>query len=120
MFKSDNPIIKLSNLTIQRDKTKILENINWEVNQGEHWVVIGGNGSGKTTLLKRMLGHEHQDSGNIKKTKGLTIGYLAQEITVGTDRSILEEVLASYPEAYELERKILFLSMRENKNCAIL
>jgi iron complex transport system ATP-binding protein len=65
MFKSDNPIIKLSNLTIQRDKTKILENINWEVNQGEHWVVIGGNGSGKTTLLNALTGYFAPTKGEI-------------------------------------------------------
>ncbi|MDP6891965.1 MAG: ABC transporter ATP-binding protein [Verrucomicrobiota bacterium] len=65
MLKSDNPIIKLSNLTIQRDKIKILESINWQVNQGEHWVVIGGNGSGKTTLLSALTGYFAPTKGEI-------------------------------------------------------
>ncbi len=65
MIKSDNPIIKLSNLTIQRDKIKILESINWQVNQGEHWVVIGGNGSGKTTLLSALIGYFAPTKGEI-------------------------------------------------------
>lgn len=65
MLKPDSTIIKLSNLTIQRDKIKILESVNWQVNQGEHWVVIGGNGSGKTTLLNALIGYFAPSKGDI-------------------------------------------------------
>ena len=65
MMKSDNPIIKLSNLTIQRDQKVILKSINWQVNQGEHWVVLGGNGSGKTTLLSAITGYFSPTKGEI-------------------------------------------------------
>tara|TARA_B100000902_G_scaffold166009_1_gene160897 strand:- start:47 stop:841 length:795 start_codon:yes stop_codon:yes gene_type:complete len=65
MLKPDSTIIKLSNLTIQRDKIKILESVNWQVNQGEHWVVIGGNGSGKTTLLNALIGYFAPSKGEI-------------------------------------------------------
>ena len=65
MLNSDSPIIKLSHLSILRDKTTILENINWQVNKGEHWVVIGGNGSGKTTLLSALTGYLTPTSGEI-------------------------------------------------------
>ena len=65
MLNSDSPIIKLSHLSILRDKITILENINWQVNKGEHWVVIGGNGSGKTTLLSALTGYLTPTSGAI-------------------------------------------------------
>ena len=65
MCKPDSTIIKMSNLTIQRDKIKILESVNWQVNQGEHWVVIGGNGSGKTTLLNALIGYFAPSKGEI-------------------------------------------------------
>ena len=65
MCKPDSTIIKMSNLTIQRDKIKILESVNWQVNQGEHWVVIGGNGSGKTTLLNALIGYFAPSIGEI-------------------------------------------------------
>ena len=65
MLNSDSPIIKLSHLSILRDKITILENINWQVNKGEHWVVIGGNGSGKTTLLSALTGYLTPTSGEI-------------------------------------------------------
>ena len=72
--------------------------------------LVGPNGSGKTTLLRIMLGKDSPDSGNVQVDKSTTIGYLAQDIVAGTGRSILEEVLAAYPEVRDLEGKILALS----------
>ena len=72
--------------------------------------LVGPNGSGKTTLLRIMLGRDSPDSGNVQVDKSTTIGYLAQDIVAGTGRSILEEVLAAYPEVRDLEGKILALS----------
>jgi ATP-binding cassette subfamily F protein 3 len=72
--------------------------------------LVGPNGSGKTTLLRIMLGKETPDSGGVQKDKSITIGYLAQDIVAGSDQSILEEVLAAYPEVREIEGKILTLS----------
>jgi len=109
-------MIQFENVSKSFPTGDLFTNVNLGIKSGMRAGLIGKNGSGKTTLLKMMLGDEHQDSGNIKKMKGLTIGYLAQEITVGTERSILEEVLASYPEAHELEKKMLSLSEAISKN----
>ena len=109
-------MIQFENVSKSFPTGDLFTNVNLGIKSGMRAGLIGKNGSGKTTLLKMMLGDEHQDSGNIKKMKGLTIGYLAQEITVGTERSILEEVLASYPEAHELEKKILSLSEAISKS----
>ncbi|MFC0772465.1 ATP-binding cassette domain-containing protein [Terrimonas alba] len=48
--KYDN-IVKIKNVTIQYGDKIILQNINWEVKQGDHWLVKGHNGAGKSTLL---------------------------------------------------------------------
>ena len=78
--------------------------------------LVGPNGSGKTTLLRIMLGKESPDSGSIQVDKSITIGYLAQDIVAGTGRSILEEVLNTYPEVRDLEGKILTLSEAISKD----
>lgn len=44
-------IVKMKNVTIQYGDKIILQNINWQVKQGEHWLVKGHNGAGKSTLL---------------------------------------------------------------------
>ena len=44
-------IVKMKNVTIQYGEKIILQNINWQVKQGERWLVKGHNGAGKSTLL---------------------------------------------------------------------
>ena len=63
-----------------------------------------------------MLGLDSPDSGKIKKEKKLTIGYLQQEIITGSEKSILEEVLASIPELEDLGEKIFILSNELSKS----
>ncbi|MBR2009885.1 MAG: ATP-binding cassette domain-containing protein, partial [Peptococcaceae bacterium] len=35
----------------------ILKNIDWQVEAGEHWIILGLNGCGKTTLLEMINGY---------------------------------------------------------------
>ena len=44
-------IIELQDVTVRRAGRTILGPIDWRVNAGERWVVLGPNGCGKTTLL---------------------------------------------------------------------
>ena len=44
-------IIALRNVSVRREGVPVLSGVDWDVNAGERWVVLGPNGSGKTTLL---------------------------------------------------------------------
>ncbi len=103
-------MIRLENLSKSFPDGDLFNNVNIFLKRGMRAGLVGPNGSGKTTLLRMMLGKETPDSGNVQVEKAITIGYLAQDIVTGSDRSILEEVLAAYPEVHELEGKILTLS----------
>ncbi len=59
------PILELAGLGVVRDRTTILRGINWRVQPGEHWVILGPNGSGKTSLLKALTGYLTPTSGEI-------------------------------------------------------
>jgi molybdate transport system ATP-binding protein len=45
------PVVAMKNLTIQYGNKKIINNLNWTINQGDRWALTGKNGSGKTTLF---------------------------------------------------------------------
>lgn len=63
--KSAQPILKVSQLSIVRDRTPILSDVSWEVLPGEHWVLLGANGSGKTSLLAALTGYLMPTSGEM-------------------------------------------------------
>ena len=50
------PVLELRNVSVFLGRRPVLRNLNWRVNQGEHWAVVGPNGSGKTTLLRLIWG----------------------------------------------------------------
>ncbi|HXB58555.1 MAG TPA: ATP-binding cassette domain-containing protein [Candidatus Acidoferrales bacterium] len=55
---SDTPeiIISVRNLKVGYGENVILQDINFQVECGEVFVILGGSGSGKSTLLKNMIG----------------------------------------------------------------
>lgn len=60
-----NSLVCVTNLSIHRGGIGILDRINWIVNEGEHWVILGANGSGKTSLLKALTGYMTPTNGEI-------------------------------------------------------
>ncbi len=59
------PVLEISNLRIQRDGVVILDDVNWCVERGEHWAILGANGSGKTSLLSALTGYLMPTAGEI-------------------------------------------------------
>src|SRR5690242_3295060 len=59
-------ILAVTDLTVRRGDTTILDRVSWRVARGEHWVILGANGSGKTTLLSVLTGYEFSTDGAIE------------------------------------------------------
>lgn len=58
-------IIDIQNVSWEQNNNKILEQISWKVNEGEHWCLLGLNGSGKTTLLNMINGYIWPSEGSM-------------------------------------------------------
>ncbi|MFY7652680.1 MAG: ATP-binding cassette domain-containing protein [Chitinophagaceae bacterium] len=52
-----NPLVAFKGVTIAYDVKMVINNINWEINNGEFWQLTGPNGAGKTTLISLITGH---------------------------------------------------------------
>jgi iron complex transport system ATP-binding protein len=59
------PVFEVSNLRVERDAV-ILRGLDWRVEAGQHWVVLGANGSGKTSLLSAITGYLIPTRGEIR------------------------------------------------------
>jgi ABC transport system ATP-binding/permease protein len=56
----------------------LLDRVSLGVTAGDRIGLVGRNGTGKTTLLGALAGSTDLDSGRSTRTRGITIGYLAQ------------------------------------------
>ena len=59
------PVLRVEHLHVRRGTT-ILEDINWRVERGQHWCILGANGSGKTTLLNALAGYSPATAGRVE------------------------------------------------------
>ena len=58
-------MLMTTNLTVGIGKRILIRSLNWQVQRGEFWCVLGRNGSGKSTLLYTLSGLLHPVSGEI-------------------------------------------------------
>jgi iron complex transport system ATP-binding protein len=56
-------VLHLAGVTVRRGNSIILDSVDWQVNEGERWIVLGPNGAGKTTLLQIVAARLHPTSG---------------------------------------------------------
>ena len=59
-------VLQLSDVTITRQNTTILDSVSWTVDSSERWVILGPNGAGKTTLLQLAAAQMHPTSGHVQ------------------------------------------------------
>lgn len=58
-------MLQVKNISFGYGSSLILKNISFEVNQGEHFAIIGESGSGKSTLLKLIYGTYDLNEGHM-------------------------------------------------------
>ena len=65
MVTQSEKIIQVKNLAGGYGETVILEDITFDVYEGEVFIILGGSGCGKSTLLKLMIGLDEPFSGEV-------------------------------------------------------
>ena len=93
-------IVQCENLSISFNKTSVLKDLSFTVDEGDYLCIVGENGSGKSTLIKCLLGLEIPDKGHIIAEESLFnyIGYLPQQTTIQRDfpATVFEVVLSGF------------------------
>ena len=90
-YKKPNSIISFENVSLSYGNRLILDNINFKINEGEIFGMLGPNGVGKSTIFNLITGLIKPDSGKIKinntnvidfpiylRTKKFKVGYVPQ------------------------------------------
>lgn len=56
-------VIQLTDVSVVRGGSPILDSVNWSVDDDQRWVILGPNGAGKTTMLQIAAALMHPSSG---------------------------------------------------------
>ena len=103
-------MITLSDLTMRFGGQLLYEGVNWQLNPGGHYGLVGANGSGKSTLIRLMTGELSPDAGSVARPAALRLGTLGQDQFRFDEMRLLDVVLMGRPQlwaALEEQRRLL-------------
>ncbi|MEW6193739.1 MAG: ribosomal protection-like ABC-F family protein [Bacteroidota bacterium] len=98
-------MIDIKNLSIQFTGDNLFENVNLKIAKHDKIALVGSNGKGKSTFLKLIYGIEIPETGSIDKQKGISIGYLQQDLISFKAKPLFDEVKTSLVELHTLVEK---------------
>ena len=111
-FKNLNSIIEFENVSLAYGNRLILDNINFKINEGQIFGMLGPNGVGKSTIYNLITGLINPKSGKIKiagedatqypiylRTKKFKVGYVPQyggyfnDLTLNENLKAISEIV---------------------------
>ena len=106
-FKSINSIIEFSNVSLSYGNRLILDNLNFKINEGQIFGMLGPNGVGQSTILNLITGLIVPNNGKINRsgqdvtnypiylrTKKFKVGYVPQYGGFFNDLTLLDNLRA--------------------------
>jgi ATP-binding cassette subfamily F protein uup len=84
------PIVRLSNTCLSFGLKPLLDQATLQIRRGERVCLLGRNGEGKSSLLQLITGGIVPDSGEVWIRPGARVASLAQEVSTGSDESVLD------------------------------
>ena len=98
--------ISAYNLKMMFGDSLLFENAVFDVGEKDRVGLVGANGSGKTTLFKLITGALEPADGTISKARELSLGYMEQHVSAGSQRTLYEDMLSVFEPVMRLESEL--------------
>lgn len=102
-------MLSIENITVEFGGFTLLDRISFVLNKNERVALAGKNGAGKSTLLKIMAGLQQPSGGVISYPKGVSIGYLPQQMKLSDSRSVRDEAAQAFGHLQKMEKELEML-----------
>lgn len=99
-------MISIQNLSVEFNSTALFSGVNFVINKRDKIALVGKNGAGKSTMLKIIAGLQEPTGGVVVAQKGITIGYLPQQMILTDERSVVEEVRTVFGKLDEMKASL--------------
>ena len=97
-------MIEVRNLEKQFDDKKVLNDISFDVKDGETLAIVGFSGSGKSTILKIICGLLSQNSGTVKTSDG-DVAMVFQYSALFDSMNVFDNIAFALTERPDLRKK---------------
>jgi len=99
-------MISIDNISVAFNGVDLFSNVSFLIDKKAKIGLVGKNGAGKSTLLKILIGQQALDQGNISKSADLKIGYLPQQMTYQSGKTVIAEAETAFKELNEIEAQL--------------
>lgn len=116
------PLVSVQSVSYKYNSESVLENVSFNIEEGDFLGIIGPNGAGKTTLFHCMLGLLNTYSGritilnqDIKKNKKIfkKIGYIPQKKSIDQKFPLTVQELVSLSLTRETPKNVVFKILKQ-------
>lgn len=111
-------LLSVSGLSKAYGTDTIFSGVSFEVQENNRIGLVGVNGSGKTTLFRLLTGEESPDTGEIHRSKALSVGYMEQHVCSDPQRNAYDEVLRVFSTLLDMEHELDTVTTLLNGNPA--
>ncbi|GAX03233.1 ATPase component of ABC transporter with duplicated ATPase domains [Secundilactobacillus pentosiphilus] len=99
-------LLQVQQVTRRFGADTLFDNVSLDVPEHGRVALVGRNGAGKSTLIRMITGIDAPDEGKIIYKKGMTIGYLAQDTGLDSNKSIWEEMASVFQDLQDQETEL--------------
>ena len=100
------PLLSAVNLSKSYGSLDIFPEMSFRIPHRGRIGLVGANGVGKTTLLRILIGEEEPSSGSIHHARGIRVGYLPQESTLDSTRTLWAECLTVFEDLLNMQQEL--------------
>jgi ATP-binding cassette, subfamily F, member 3 len=105
-------LIQAANLTYAHGGNRVLNGATVEIREGDRLALVGANGSGKSTIFRLLAGDLSPQGGAVTRSRGVTLGLLAQQTTFPPGQTVRQAVAAAAGDLDALEARARDLETR--------
>ena len=93
-------LLSAEHLTIDFGSRRLLDDVNFYLNEGDKTGIIGINGTGKSTFLKVLAGDLEPDAGTVARNPNVQVSVLPQNPVMEDGATVLEQVFLHFPSEF--------------------